>query len=57
MNRCEPGVRVVVKRLPRFLTDRAASLVAVGSADALDVMLPIVRELHAAGARPGKRPG
>ena len=54
MNRFEPGVRVVVKRLPRIVTDQTAALVAVPSEDALDVMLPIVRELHAAGAPPGE---
>ena len=46
MNRFEPGVRVLVKRLPRVATDQTATLVAVASADPLDVMLPIVRELH-----------
>ncbi|HWT05661.1 MAG TPA: SDR family oxidoreductase, partial [Xanthomonadales bacterium] len=54
MNRFEPGVRVILKRLPRVLTDQTATLISTPSADALDVMLPIVRELHARGEGPGK---
>jgi NAD(P)-dependent dehydrogenase (short-subunit alcohol dehydrogenase family) len=52
MNRFAPGVRVVVRRLPRVATDQTATLVAVASADPLDVMLPIVRDLHALGEEP-----
>lgn len=39
------GIRVLVERLPRTLTDQTATLAAVDAADAVDVMLPIVRRL------------
>jgi acyl dehydratase/NAD(P)-dependent dehydrogenase (short-subunit alcohol dehydrogenase family) len=52
MNRFARGVRVVVKRLPRTDTDQTATLVGAPSADPLDVMLPVVRELHALERRP-----
>lgn len=47
-----PKVRVLSERLPRTATDQTASLIPVESADALSVMLPIVRKMHepAAGA-------
>jgi NAD(P)-dependent dehydrogenase (short-subunit alcohol dehydrogenase family) len=41
--RFRKGLRVVVKRLPRMLTDLTATVVPVDTADPLDVMLPIVR--------------
>jgi nucleoside-diphosphate-sugar epimerase len=41
------NVRIVTYRLPRIATDQTVSLVPMASADALTVMLPIVRELHA----------
>jgi len=52
MNRFEPGIGVVVKRLPRIATDQTATLLAVPAADALETMLPIVRELHALAGQP-----
>jgi hypothetical protein len=52
MNRFEPRARVLVTRLPRADTDQTASLVAVPSADPVELLLPVVRELHALhGAR------
>ncbi|MGD0649022.1 MAG: SDR family NAD(P)-dependent oxidoreductase [Acidobacteriaceae bacterium] len=47
MNRFMRGVRVVQRRLPRLPTDQTLSLVAVPSADPLEVLLPIVREVQA----------
>ena len=42
------GVRVLVRRLPRVPTDQTSSLLPLETADALEVMLPIVREMHRA---------
>jgi NAD(P)-dependent dehydrogenase (short-subunit alcohol dehydrogenase family) len=41
-----PKVRVLSERLPRMATDQTASLIPVESANALSVMLPIVRKMH-----------
>ncbi len=41
-----PNIRIVVNRIPRVLTDQTASLVQVESADPLDVMLPIIRQVQ-----------
>jgi acyl dehydratase len=40
------GVRILVRRLPRLMTDQTSSLVPVKTADPLPVMLPIVREMN-----------
>jgi NAD(P)-dependent dehydrogenase (short-subunit alcohol dehydrogenase family) len=50
-----PRIRIVVNRIPRVLTDQTASLVQVESANPLDVMLPIIRQVQAAVA-PDDRP-
>jgi acyl dehydratase len=39
--------RILVRRLPRLLTDQTATILGSQSADPVDVMIPIVRELHA----------
>jgi acyl dehydratase len=39
--------RILVRRLPRLLTDQTATIVGAQSADPVDVMISIVRELHA----------
>lgn len=41
-----PGVTVVVRRLPRILTDQTASLLAVGTAEILSILLPIIDEIQ-----------
>lgn len=46
--RFRKGLRVVVERLPRMLTDLTATVVPVETADPLDVMLPIVRRVETA---------
>ena len=43
-----PGLRVVVSRLPRMLTDQTASALDADSADPIDVLLPLIRATHAA---------
>ncbi|HEY6451283.1 MAG TPA: SDR family NAD(P)-dependent oxidoreductase [Steroidobacteraceae bacterium] len=40
------GVRVIARRLPRLPTDQTNSLLPTGTADALEVMAPIVRDMH-----------
>jgi NAD(P)-dependent dehydrogenase (short-subunit alcohol dehydrogenase family) len=50
MNRFLPKVHVVVHRLPRMLTDQTATVLPVQSHDAVEVMLPIIRQMHAAGS-------
>lgn len=46
MNRFLPGMRILVKRLPRMLTDQTATVVPAESSDPLEVMLPIIMEMH-----------
>lgn len=46
LNRFLGGMRVIVKRLPRILTDQTATVAMVASRDPIEVMLPIVREMH-----------
>jgi NAD(P)-dependent dehydrogenase (short-subunit alcohol dehydrogenase family) len=41
-----PGVQVVTKRLPRLLTDQTATFSPVKTAQPIDVMLPIIREMQ-----------
>jgi len=52
LNRFVPATNVLVRRLPRVLTDQTATVMPVESSDALDVMLPIVREMHRALGEP-----
>lgn len=47
MQRVEKLGRILVRRLPRLLTDQTAAIIGPPSTDPVDVMLPIVRELHA----------
>jgi NAD(P)-dependent dehydrogenase (short-subunit alcohol dehydrogenase family) len=42
------NVQIITHRLPRIATDQTVSLVPMASASAYEVMLSIVRELHAA---------
>lgn len=39
--------RILMRRLPRLLTDQTAAIIGPQSADPVDIMIPIVRELHA----------
>ncbi len=41
-----PKIRTIIKRLPRIRTDQNSSLIPIETAEALDVMLPIVREVE-----------
>lgn len=42
-----PGTRVLVRRLPRLLTDQTSALLNSAALDPVQVLLPIVREMHA----------
>jgi NAD(P)-dependent dehydrogenase (short-subunit alcohol dehydrogenase family) len=44
--RSTPSRRIVVKRLPRILTDQTASVLPAKSASAIEVLLPIIREMR-----------
>jgi acyl dehydratase/NAD(P)-dependent dehydrogenase (short-subunit alcohol dehydrogenase family) len=48
MNRAAEGVRVIVERLPRLLTDQTATVPPVRNGDPLEVMLPIIRNVQMA---------
>ena len=47
------GLQVIARRLPRLPTDQTSSLVPMETADALTVMLRVVREMHATEPNPG----
>jgi acyl dehydratase/NAD(P)-dependent dehydrogenase (short-subunit alcohol dehydrogenase family) len=47
MNRLAGGIRVVVRRLPRLLTDQTAAVMSSDNIDAFEILLPIVREMSA----------
>src|SRR5262249_18311207 len=47
MNRLVGEVRVVVRRLPRVLTDQTAAVMSLHEIDTFDILLPIVREMSA----------
>lgn len=52
LNRFEERMRVVISRLPRILTDQTATVAMAASRDPVEVMLPLVREMHAHGPLP-----
>jgi len=45
------GLDIMIRRLPRVSTDQTASIIPFAAADAVAVMLPIVRAMHGNGAR------
>jgi NAD(P)-dependent dehydrogenase (short-subunit alcohol dehydrogenase family) len=42
----DPALRIVVRRLARVSTDQTASILAAGSLDPIDALLPILRSMH-----------
>jgi acyl dehydratase/NADP-dependent 3-hydroxy acid dehydrogenase YdfG len=48
IGRFMPGLRVTVRRLPRLLSDQTATVSSVETMPAVDVLLPIIREVQAA---------
>jgi len=49
MNASIPGLRIAVRRLPRVATDQTATMLPIASANPIDTMIPILRELHRRG--------
>jgi hypothetical protein len=49
LNRSPGAMRVIVRRLPRLLTDQTATVLPVETPDPLETMLPIIREVQSAG--------
>jgi acyl dehydratase/NAD(P)-dependent dehydrogenase (short-subunit alcohol dehydrogenase family) len=47
MNRVLREVRVVIRRLPRVLTDQTATVMSLHNTDGFEVLLPIIREMSA----------
>ena len=47
-----PGVRILVRRLPRVTTDQTATILPVRAHDPLTVLLPIVRDMQRASGGP-----
>ncbi|HEY0797832.1 MAG TPA: hypothetical protein VGD50_01710, partial [Candidatus Baltobacteraceae bacterium] len=47
MNRFARGTRVLVARLPRVLTDQTATVMPVESSEPIEIMLPLIRTMHA----------
>ena len=41
------GLRILVRRLPRVETDQTSTILPASSAGAVEVMLPVVRDMHA----------
>jgi hypothetical protein len=50
MGRVLPGVRVLVRRLPRLPTDQTGSILPLETADPVEIMLAVIRDLHGASA-------
>ena len=48
LTRFTPNIRVLSRRLPRILTDQTATVGVASAHNALDVLLPVVREVQAA---------
>ncbi len=53
MNRFLRGLRVLVSRLPRVSTDQTATVTPLESSNALEVMLPIIREMYTGAGHDG----
>jgi hypothetical protein len=47
LSRFWPGMQITQVRLPRLLTDQTATVIPAGSANPLDVILPIIRKVQA----------
>jgi acyl dehydratase len=54
LNHAMPGLRIVVRRLPRLATDQTATILPMRALDPLTVLLPIVRDMQKASGGPGR---
>jgi NAD(P)-dependent dehydrogenase (short-subunit alcohol dehydrogenase family) len=52
LNQTMPGVRILVRRLPRMTTDQTATILPVRAHDPMAVLLPIVRDMQRASGGP-----
>ena len=50
MNRANTRTRVVVSRLPRLMTDQTATVAPATTAEPLDVLLPVIRQVQLGSA-------
>jgi hypothetical protein len=41
-----PGLRILVRRLPRVTTDQAATILPARALDPVEALLPVIREMH-----------
>jgi NAD(P)-dependent dehydrogenase (short-subunit alcohol dehydrogenase family) len=46
MTASTPGLRILVRRLPRVTTDQTASIMAARALDPIDALLPVIRDMH-----------
>jgi hypothetical protein len=46
MTASTPGLRILVRRLPRVITDQTASILAARALDPIDALLPVIRDMH-----------
>ena len=50
MNRANTRTRVVVSRLPRLMTDQTATVAPATTAEPLDALLPVIRQVQSLGS-------
>ena len=50
MNRANTRIRVVVSRLPRLMTDQTATVAPATTAEPLDALLPVIRQVQSLGS-------
>jgi hypothetical protein len=41
-----PGLRILVRRLPRVATDQTATILPAPALDPVEALLPVIREMH-----------
>jgi hypothetical protein len=49
MNQYVSGLQIITTRLPRLRTDQTATVIPSREIDAIEVMLPIIREMKSLG--------
>ena len=46
LNASTPGLRILVRRLPRVTTDQTATILPARAVDPVEALLPVLREMH-----------
>jgi NAD(P)-dependent dehydrogenase (short-subunit alcohol dehydrogenase family) len=46
LNASMPGLRILVRRLPRVATDQTATILPAPALDPVEALLPVIREMH-----------